>query len=500
MNKLIEEIKTLGQNIKVLYVEDNKGLRENLSELLRKFFPYLYNAENGDSGNQLYREHNPDIVLTDVKMPGMSGFDLAKAIKADNNDVRIIFLSAFDEKEYLHEAIDIGVFHYLSKPTKVPLLITALHKAVLSIHNERNKRIFERQLTDIFNYQNNLLMMLDREVPILVNRQFLDFFGVKNLDEFMEQRGGISKLLLEHQGFLYPTSEFGWLEKALENPGKLFHTKILNHMGETRHLIMKLRTIPDKEGFAILSFDDITDLNLMMIFDGNTAKNDQKNQDKSAVMKLMNVIKENASEVKLHNYYRGLTIVNSAVLIKIDDKNVVLKTTHSQLKAIKIAKHITITSELFPYSVLCKVANLIDFDQQTVTFSDMHFIQESADQRINIRLEPDEERHSVTLFRNDIKFFGNIRIIDISICSVKIEIDALPAGLCVGEKANIVMVLKSNLQPLNLSVTGTVYRIDSFAKNFHIVYLFEHSSPNSDKLHGYIADRQMELIREFKAL
>jgi len=500
LHTVIDELKRLGEEIKVLYVEDNKGLRESVSELLKKLFPYIYTAENGESGFQLYREHNPDIVLTDIKMPGMSGFDLAKLIKEDNNDVRIIFLSAFDEKEYLHEAIDIGVFRYLSKPTKVPLLVSTLHQAVLSIHNERNKRIFERQLNDIFNYQNNLLMMFEKGTPILVNRQFLDFFGVKNLEEFIQQHNELDTLLQEHQGFLYSTSESGWFEKALENPGKLFHTKVANHSNEARHLIMKLRTIPDKEGFIILSFDDISDLNLMMIFDGNAAKNDKKLHDTSAVLKLMNVIKENASEVKLHNFYRGLTIVNSAVLIQMDEKNVVLKTAHSQLKAIKLAKNITITSELFPFSVLCKVANSIDFDQQTVTFSDMQFVQESADQRVHIRLEPDEERHSVTLFRNEIKFFGKTRIIDISICSVKIEIDALPAGLTVGESAKIAVVLETDLQPVSLSIIGTVYRIDSFSKSFHVVLLFELTAPNSDKLLGYIANRQMELIREFKAL
>lgn len=500
MNTIIEELKRLGHKIKVLYVEDNKGLRESVSELLRKFSPHIFYADNGEVGYQLYLEHTPDIVLTDIKMPGMSGFDLAKAIKADNNDVRIIFLSAFDEKEYLYEAIDIGAFRYLSKPTKVPLLVETLHKAVLSIHNERHKRIFEKQLSDIFNYQNNLLMMMDKGEAILVNRQFLDFFGAKTIHEFMQQRNGIGGLLLEHQGFLYPTPESGWFEKALANPGKLFHTKVLNHSGEARHLIMKLKTIPEQEGFSILSFDDITDLNLMMIFDGNAAKSDQKAHDNRAVMKLMNVIKENASEVKLHNFYRGLTIINSAVLIKMDDKQVVLKTAHSQLKAIKLAKNITMTSELFPYSVLCKGTNMIDFDQQTVTFSDMQFVHESADQRLNIRLEPDENRHSVTLFRNEIKFFGKTRIVDISICSLKLEIDALPAGLSPGENARIVMVLETDTQPINLSISGTLYRIDTFSKSFHVVFLFELIPPHRDKLLGYIANRQMELIREFKAL
>ena len=500
MNDIVKQLTTLGKDIKILYIEDNKGLRESIVGLLTKIFPHLLHAENGDMGLDLYYQHTPDIVLTDIKMPGLSGLELSTKIKQDNNDVRVIFLSAFDDKEYLHEAINIGAFKYLSKPTKVPLLLTSLHEAVLSINKERNKRIFENQLTDIFNYQNNLLMMLNHTDPIVVNRQFLDFFGVKTLEEFIDTYQGIGELLLEHQGFLYPTAESGWFEIGLANPGKLFHTKVLNHHKEARHLIMKLRLIPEKKDLIILSFDDITDLNLMMIFDGNAAKNDQKLHDRNAVKKLLQVVKENASEVKLHNFYRGLTIVNSAVLVSMDDQKVVLKTSHSQLKAIKLAKNIIITSELFPFSVLCNGANSIDFDQQTVTFSEMQFVQESANQRTNIRLEPDQERHSVSLFINEIKFFGNTRIVDISVCSVKIEIDALPASLTVGEMAKIVLVLETDKQPLNLTLSGKVYRIDNFNRSFHVVFLFELSSAYQEKLLDYIAKRQMELIREFKIL
>lgn len=500
MTEIVEKLKALAPDIGILYVEDNKGLRENMSLLLKKFFSNIWAAEDGLKGHELYQAHHPAIILTDITMPNMSGFELAKEIKANNNDVRVIFLSAFDEKDYLHEAINIGVFRYLTKPTKVPLLITALHDAVVAIHEERNKRIFENQLKDIFNYQNNIIIMLKNGDPILVNQQFLDFFGAKSLDKFMETEKRFEKLLLEHQGFLYPNQESGWFEHAAANPGKLFHTKISNHTGQARHLIMKLRVIPEKEGYTILSFDDITDLNLLMIFDSKAAKNDQILQERTAVVKLMKVIKDNSAEVKLHNFYRGLTIVNSAVMIKIEGNELTLKTTHSQLKAIRAANSIIATSELFPYDVQCNTIKSIDFDEQTVLFSDVKFIERSAIQREFIRLEPDKMRHSVTLFYREIKFFGTSHIVDISIRSAKIEIDALPAGLGIGEMVKVAVVIDTDKQPLNFSISGNVYRIDNFAKSYHIVVLFELPPPIRDKLGNYLANRQMEIIREFKAL
>jgi len=484
----------------ILYVEDNRGLRENVGALLGKFFPGLWTAESGEDAYELFLEHSPGIVLTDVNLPGMSGFELARKITADQSGTRIIILSAYDEKEHLHEAINIGVFRYLAKPAKVPLLLQALDDAVSSIRDEQNKCLFESQLKDIFNYQNNLLVMLENEEPVLVNRQFLDFFGSKNLEEFMNREIDLDTLLLEHKGFLYSTEQERWLDQAIANPGKLFHTKILNHAGETRHLILKLRPIPNKEGYTILSLDDVTDLNLLGIFDSNAAKSDRNAQDRSAVIKLMQVVKDNSGEVKIHNLYRGLTIVAKGVLVNINEDEIVLKTTYSQLKAVKLVKNMTISSDLFPCSVWCKTVKAIDFDEQTVTFSDSRFVDESADQRAFIRLEPDENRHSVTLFYREIKFFGQSRIVDISIRSVKVEIDALPAGLGIDETVKLAIVLETDGQPLSFPVEGKVYRLDTLPKSFHLVVLFELLPAQADKLRGYLSKRQLELIREFKAL
>lgn len=500
LDVIIEKLKILTHDLGILYVEDNKGLRDNMSILLAKLFPNVWSAGDGKTAYELYKLHHPAIVLSDINMPEMTGLELARKLKADDDDVRFIILSAFDEKEYLHEAIEVGVFRYVSKPTKVPLLIDALYAAAVAINSERNKRIFENQLKDIFNYQNNLLIMLKDGEPAIVNQQFLDFFGVTSLHQFIQKYEGLDKLLLEHQGFLYSTQEREWFKEATASPGKLFHTKILNHGGTVRHLIMKLKKIPEKEGYTILSFDDITDLNLLMIYDSKAAKNDKMLQERSGVIKLLKVIRDNSAEVKLHNFYRGLTVVNSAVFVKIEENDMTLKTTYSQLKSIKISKNITITSELFPYSILCKSVKAIDFDEQTVTFSDVQFVEKSADQRAFIRLEPEEKRHSVTLFYREIKFFGTARIIDISICSVKIEIDALPAGLSISETVKLAMVFDTNKQPLNFSISGTVYRIDNFTRNYHVVILFELTSTNSEKLTNYLAIRQLELIREFKAL
>lgn len=498
-NDKIGKLRALTDDLSILCIDDSKSLSENMNILLAKFFTTRWIARDGAEGLELFCKHRPDILLTDIAMPKMDGFELSRQVKAIDPDVRIIVLSAYDTKENLHEAINLGIFRYLAKPGKVPVIIDALYDACLAIHNERNKRIFERQLKDIFNYQNNLLMMLHEGKPLLVNQQFLDFFGVKSLESFVHAYRSLDGLLLQHQGFLFSTPEVDWFSRASENPGKLFHTKVMNRDMEVRHLIMKLRLIPDKEGYTIISFDDITDLNLLEIFDGKTAKNDKMIQAKVTVSKLMQVVKDNGAEVKLHNFYRGLTIVNSGILVKADEDEIVIKTTFSQLKAAKLAKNVTVSSEVFPYSVWCKAIKEIDFDEQTITFAEFQFSPNSADQRAFIRLEPEEKRHTVTLFQRDVKFFGAVHIVDISIRSVKISLEVLPAGLAVGEVVKLAMVFETDKQPLNLSTSGTVYRIDTLPRSYNVVVLFELQGANHERLTAYLANRQLELIREFKS-
>ena len=499
MSEKLLEIQTLAKDISVLYVEDNPGLRTNIVQLLGKVFTTILSAADGLEAIEIFKKNKPKLVITDINMPKMSGLEMAKKIKSEEPDTKIIYITAFNEKEYLIEAINIGVFRYLPKPTKVNQLLDALYDVLKVIQYEENKHLYDTQLHDIFNYQNNLLIMFQNSRPVIVNQRFLDFFGVDNLDDFLKKYTSMDSILKEHQGFLYTTDQQTWYEEASANPGKLFHTKIVDSNEQNHHLIMKLRDVPHKANSTIVSLDDVTELNLLALFDKSTVNKDKVLQDKKTVLKFMKIVSENNAEVKLHNFYRGLTITNPTVIVHMDDEQVVVKTSYSQLKIVKLVKNMTISSEVFPSAVLCKSVKEIDFDKQMITFSDMQFIQRSGNDRKNIRLEP-EGNEKVTLFVDDKKFFGEIRIVDISIVSLKLEVDALPPHFKTGMEVNISLVLPTSTAPLSINTSATIYRIDELERFFHIVVLFELNEAKHKGMAEYLANRQMTLIREFKAL
>jgi len=341
--------------------------------------------------------------------------------------------------------------------------------------------------------------MFQDSKPVIVNQRFLDFFGVETLEEFFQKNPSLDSILKEHQGFLYTTESATWFATAVKNPGKLYHTKIFNHNNESCHLIMKLREIPEKQGSVIVSFDDVTELNLLGLYDKDAAAQDKVFQDKNIVLKYMKIVNENNGEIKLHNFYRGLTITNPAVIIHLNDENVVVKSTNSQLKVVKLVKNMTISSEVFPSAVLCKSVKDIDFEKQTITLTDLQFIQRSGKDRQNIRLEP-EENHSISLFFEGKKFVGETSIVDISIVSVKLELNALPSGISIDQEVSISIVLPTSGAPLNINTPAKIFRVDEQKRHFHIVLIFKLTGLTSNQLSDYLAFRQMALIREFKAL
>ncbi|MDO8455078.1 MAG: response regulator [Sulfurimonas sp.] len=499
MQQIIEEIKQFADNMNLLYVEDNAGLRENVEKLLGRIFDNVITAEDGEDGYKTFVKFKPNILITDINMPKMNGFDMIKKIKASEPECKIIILSAYDDKEYLHSAINLGIFRYLSKPAKVPELVQAIYDSVIAIHKEENRRLFLNQIQTIFNYQNNIVIMMYEGKFILSNKRFLEFFKVDDLESFTKEYSDIDGLLLEHKDFLYTTAESKWYDTAVVNSGKLFHTKMKNYKGEMRHLILKSRDIPEKDGHSILSFDDVTELNLMALFDSDVASSDSIRQDKEAILTFMKIVKDNSAEVKIHNFYKGLTIVNPAVISEITEDEVTLKTSYPQLKIVKLSKFMTISSEIFPKSVVCKSIKSIDLDNQTIVINQMNFAPRSAVDRKFIRLEP-EEKHGCTLFYKNIKFAGDVKIIDIAEVSVKIEIYALPPGMRVNETVKISINLTLHARLISVITDATIFRIDENTRSYDIVLLFKLDIKNADTIKEYLASRQMALIREFKKM
>ncbi|WP_345975519.1 response regulator [Sulfurimonas sp. HSL3-7] len=124
------------QNKTILLVEDEEVIRENIASMLGFFFKKVYTASDGFDGLDQYEEHLPDIVMTDLKMPNMGGFELLEELKKRSSHAYTIIVSAHTDKELLIQAIHDGVDRYLVKPLTEDELFDAFNAYLEKIDNE----------------------------------------------------------------------------------------------------------------------------------------------------------------------------------------------------------------------------------------------------------------------------------------------------------------------------------------------------------------------------
>ncbi len=104
-------------DLTILIVEDEKDAREVLKSMVELDFKYVYEAENGCEGLELYQKYKPDIILTDIQMPCMDGIEMLEEIRKNAAaDVLAIFISAYSDVKTLLQAIDLKIDAYIIKP------------------------------------------------------------------------------------------------------------------------------------------------------------------------------------------------------------------------------------------------------------------------------------------------------------------------------------------------------------------------------------------------
>ena len=121
--------------LSLLIVEDDLTTIDVLSALLLMKFPEIavYIAENGNQGMMIFEMHTPDIVVTDINMPGMDGIQMIEAIRAMKPDTRFIAVTGYSDKINLDKFSELGISDYIVKPVDCRILFSAIEKNICEI-------------------------------------------------------------------------------------------------------------------------------------------------------------------------------------------------------------------------------------------------------------------------------------------------------------------------------------------------------------------------------
>ncbi|HHW41693.1 MAG TPA: response regulator [Syntrophomonadaceae bacterium] len=136
----------------VMIVDDEalerKGWRMILERYRSDQIRVAVEAKNGKEAVELAWKTRPDIILMDVKMPGLDGIMASKAIKKFLPEVKIIIISAYDDFAYAHEAMQLRAVNYLLKPVQRGDMLDIIDRQLQELENERKRKAEEEELRE----------------------------------------------------------------------------------------------------------------------------------------------------------------------------------------------------------------------------------------------------------------------------------------------------------------------------------------------------------------
>lgn len=167
MSDITEQLK----NYTILCVEDEDGIRKRLVNTLKYYFAEVYEASNAEDAYELYYEHKPSIIISDIEMPKKNGIELIRDIRKNDLTTIVVMLTAYSSEEYLLSLINLNINHYILKPVTSENLLNGIIKAFgnklenkINFSDEIYFNMKERELY----YQNEIVVLRKREKDFLL--------------------------------------------------------------------------------------------------------------------------------------------------------------------------------------------------------------------------------------------------------------------------------------------------------------------------------------------
>lgn len=252
------------EGLKILYVEDEPSIRESLIRFLRRRTSELYVAVNGEEGLMLYRRHKPDMVITDIRMGVMDGFEMISNIRSSDDVIPIIITTGYSDEEFYQKAIDLGVDKYIKKPINLKDLMNVIQRSARAIVQQRELEAQSHFIRNVLDISQNLMLVTDGQSISYINRALLRFSRCVDLEEFNSAHHGLEDLLVPFDNAFYKGKTFEeWLRFAANSTDT---NKLIVYMQEPNSpesdifaYLLQINKFPSGSDILV-SFSDITNI------------------------------------------------------------------------------------------------------------------------------------------------------------------------------------------------------------------------------------------------
>ena len=323
------------KKLSLLYVEDDLNTSEELEYFLQNKVKKLYVAKNGQEGLELFEKYQPDLIITDIQMPIMTGIKMIKLIKQNNPNIPIVIITAFNDTDYLFEAIKLNVTNYLTKPLNLFALSDVLSNIAKNINLENeNKEIYNtlKQYKDIVDERSIISKTDFNGIITYVNEPFEKISGYKK-----EELLGKPHSIITHPSINKDIFRKMWKKINIDKKSWQGRLRNISKEGNEYFVDIIIKPILDLDGniveYISLS-NDITDLETTKEYFKTQTQKSAFNLTES--IRIVNAYKEaiNESNIILRiNLDKEIVYVNDA-FFKLSDytKNDLIGKPYATLK------------------------------------------------------------------------------------------------------------------------------------------------------------------------
>jgi two-component system response regulator PilR (NtrC family) len=147
--------------VKILVVDDEQSMRDFLKILLVKDGHHVVTAKNGDQALSVLGKQSCDLVISDIRMPGMSGLELLESIREHHGDLPVIMITAFASPDDAVQAMKNGAYDYISKPFNVDEIKSVIHSATKRESSPVNKNNAHSLFPNIIGQSREMIKIFD---------------------------------------------------------------------------------------------------------------------------------------------------------------------------------------------------------------------------------------------------------------------------------------------------------------------------------------------------
>jgi diguanylate cyclase (GGDEF)-like protein len=152
------KIKEICSQFTILLVDDEESARTQVYNILTLFFQEVLVAKDGEEALKIYKQKKPDLIITDLTMPKMSGLELVDAVKQINNFQKIIVMSAHTETDIIVRAIKSGLDGYILKPIEAVQMFEAIEKSMVFLQMQKENTHYQESLEEKLSLQEKQLV------------------------------------------------------------------------------------------------------------------------------------------------------------------------------------------------------------------------------------------------------------------------------------------------------------------------------------------------------